>query len=280
MGRYSTIVIRGGVTLLLCAFFAVACNSSGFENPANEAIFTRAQADLTRLTEGLQGDDDMIVSCAGILAETEPLLSETNEAAKALAEQLKGLCEYDVPLHAIALGLAEARAAFASGEFSSGCVTAENALEDIAENRREVEEVVAAADDVNLACNMERHVVRVEGMLAEARTELESDPTSSVLMACTSHDVYLAQVGSDFAEHERVTALRTALSELCGRDHPVGRASAQLDAAAAYAAANPDAIMNMDCTMARTTLGNIDSAFDADPIVTAVRARHTEVCGE
>lgn len=266
---------------LLCIGTLGACSKGGgFSSPENEERFEHLPGFVNDLKADMEaGKDGLTISCGGVMALAEPLLGEENEEAKALAEEAAELCGLTVPIHDSGLYLVEARAALEAGETPTlPCSSAGHALDNAHEDYAENEDLVARRHEVALVCDMESHLGRIESFIAEGRAELETDPTTLVLMACSSSDGYFDNIEGELANHERVAEVRQNVLRLCGRDFPLTKISAQLDAAEAWAAANPDGRMNMECSGARVTSTKFDESFASDPEVVAVLARHQQLC--
>ncbi len=250
-----------------------------FKSPENRRSFNELSGWLDDVKAGIEAGEDQTVSCAGVMSLAEPLLEEDHAEAKALAEEALEVCGHQVPLHDSALAIAEIQATIDAGDVSTmGCASARNSLEDIPEQYATGDDIVARIAEVNLLCGMEVHLAEVAQMITAGQAEIVSDPTTSVLSACSSADVYLNNIEADLAEHDRVAEVRAQILTLCGRDFPLAKLTAQLDAAEAEAAANPDAIMNMECVGARITADKFDESFAADEAVVAVLARHQGMC--
>ena len=277
--RFAVSVLCVSITLV---FFACNKGDDDGGNDRETRLLASLEENFTEIRTLVENGEDAFVACAASLDEAEPLLEGENEDAKAAVEELQAFCGLDVPVATATAALAEARTALAEGGFTTAtCSIANTALADIAESQAEAEAAVAIRQEVLELCGMEVHLSDVRGHIEAGQASIQgSETTISAVGDCSMANSVIGRVDSALAEHEQVVALRQQINELCQRDQYVAGARAYLDRAAASRAADPSAMINMDCRMARNRIEDIDAAFAADPAVTAIQARVVEVCGE
>ena len=275
------------VITVLCVGIALTSFSckkgdDGGGDEAEARHLAELEENFDKIRTMVENGEDAFVDCAASIDDATPLLQSENEETKAAVEELKAFCGLEVPVATASAALAEARTALAAGEFTTAtCSIANTALADIAADQAEAEAAVAIRQAVLEFCGMEVHLTGVREHIEAGRAAIQgTETTISAVGDCSMANSVIGRVDPALAEHEQVAALRQQITELCQRDQYVAGARAYLDRAAAARAADPTAMISMDCRMAGNRLDDVEAAFAADPAVTAMQARKVEVCGE